>query len=116
MGEKLVSEENKIRLVALIEEVEDKSLKKEYKIVNFLPDIKVEKIIEDDVHLQDNKNKYYFKIVKKDMFQIPYTKKFKDLTVIVGENGAGKTMMLNKIFKFGDRGFTYLIFEKIKKF
>lgn len=115
MGEKLVSEENKIRLVALIEEVEDKSLKKEYKIVNFLPDIKVEKIIEDDVHLQDNKNKYYFKIVKKDMFQIPYTKKFKDLTVIVGENGAGKTMMLNKIFKFGDRGFTYLIFEKNKE-
>ena len=54
-----MSEENKIRLVALIEEVEDKSLKKEYKIVNFLPDIKVEKIIEDDVHLQDNKNKYY---------------------------------------------------------
>ena len=115
MGEKLVSEENKIRLVALIEEVEDKSLKKEYKIVNFLPDIKVEKIIEDDVHLQDNKNKYYFKIVKKDMFQIPYTKKFKDLTVIVGENGAGKTMMLNKIFKFGDRDFTYLIFEKNKE-
>lgn len=110
-----MSEENKIRLVALIEEVEDKSLKKEYKIVNFLPDIKVEKIIEDDVHLQDNKNKYYFKIVKKDMFQIPYTKKFKDLTVIVGENGAGKTMMLNKIFKFGDRGFTYLIFEKNKE-
>ena len=110
-----MSEENKIRLVALIEEVEDKSLKKEYKIVNFLPDIKVKKIIEDDVHLQDNKNKYYFKIVKKDMFQIPYTKKFKDLTVIVGENGAGKTMMLNKIFKFGDRGFTYLIFEKNKE-
>lgn len=115
MGEKLMSEENKIRLVALIEEVEDKSLKKEYKIVNFLPDIKVEKIIEDDVHLQDNKNKYYFKIVKKDMFQIPYTKEFKDLTVLVGENGAGKTMMLNKIFKFGDRGFTYLIFEKNKE-
>lgn len=122
-----MSEENKIRLVALIEEIEkrdDNSLKKEigkkepekeYKIVNFLPDIKVEKIIEDDVHLQDNKNKYYFKIVKKDMFQIPYTKKFKDLTVIVGENGAGKTMMLNKIFKFGDRGFTYLIFEKNKE-
>ncbi|WP_448913417.1 AAA family ATPase [Gemella sp.] len=110
-----MSEENKIRLVALIEEVEDKSLKKEYKIVNFLPNIKVEKIIEDDVHLQDNKNKYYFKIVKKDMFQIPYTKEFKDLTVLVGENGAGKTMMLNKIFKFGDRGFTYLIFEKNKE-
>lgn len=37
------------------------------------------------------------------------------MTVIVGENGAGKTMMLNKIFKFGDRGFTYLIFEKNKE-
>ena len=146
-----MSEENKIRLVALIEEVEkrkgnslkekkednflkeekeDNVLKKEkeddflkreienkesereYKVINFLPDIKVEKIVEDDVHLQDEKNKYRFRIVKKDMFQIPYTKEFRDLTVIVGENGSGKTMMLNKIFKFGDRGFTYLLFEK----
>lgn len=115
MGERLVREESKIRLVALIEEVEDKSLKKEYKIVNFLPDIKVEKNIENNVHLQDSDNKYRFRIVKKDIFQIPYTKKFKDLTVIVGENGAGKTMMLNKIFKFGDIGNTCLIFEKNKE-
>ena len=146
-----MGKKNKIRLVALIEEVEkrkgnslkekkednflkeekeDNVLKKEkeddffkkekenkesereYKVINFLPDIKVEKIVEDNVHLQDKKNKYRFRIVKKDMVQIPYTKEFKDLTVIVGENGSGKTMMLNKIFKFGDRGFTYLIFEK----
>ena len=140
-----MSEENKIRLVALIEEVEkrkgnslkekkednflkkekeddffkkemeDKESEREYKVINFLPDIKVEKIVEDNVHLQDKKNKYRFRIVKKDMFQIPYTKEFKDLTVIVGENGSGKTMMLNKIFKFGDRGFIYLIFEKNKE-
>lgn len=115
MGERLVREKSKIRLVALIEEVEDKSLKKEYKIVNFLPDIKVEKNIENNVHLQDSDNKYRFRIVKKDIFQIPYTKEFKDLTVIVGENGAGKTMMLNKIFKFGDIGNTCLIFEKNKE-
>ena len=107
-----MSEENKIRLIALIEEIEKKELEREYKVINFLPDIKVEKIVEDDVHIQDKNNKYRFRIVKKDMFQIPYTKEFKDLTVIVGENGSGKTMMLNKIFKFGDRGFTYLIFEK----
>ena len=121
MGERLVSEENKIRLVALIEEVdkrEENSLKKEpkkeYKIINFLPDIKLEKIVEDNIYLQDD-NKCYFKIVKKDIFQIPYTKEFKDLSVIVGENGAGKTMMLNKIFKFGDIGNICLIFEKNKE-
>ena len=116
-----MSEENKIRLVALIEEVdkrEENSLKKEpkkeYKIINFLPDIKLEKIVEDNIYLQDD-NKCYFKIVKKDIFQIPYTKEFKDLSVIVGENGAGKTMMLNKIFKFGDIGNICLIFEKNKE-
>lgn len=122
-----MSEENKIRLVALIEEVEkreDTSLKKEiekkelereYKVINFLPDIRVEKIVEEDVHIQDKNNKYCFSIEKKEIFRVPYTKKFKDLTVIVGENGAGKTMMLNKIFKFGGIGFTYLIFEKNKE-
>ena len=149
-----MGKKNKIRLVALIEEVEkrkgnslkekkednflkeekeDNVLKKEkeddffkkekenkesereYKVINFLPDIKVEKIVEDNVHLQDKKNKYRFRIVKKDVFQIPYTKEFKDLTVIVGENGTGKTMMLNKIFKFGDIGNTCLIFEKNKE-
>lgn len=121
-----MNEENKIRLVALIEEIEkneDDSLEKEierkdpkkyYKIINFLLDIKVEKSVEDNINLQDD-NKYYFEIVKKNIFQIPYTKEFKDLSVIVGENGAGKTMTLNKIFKFGDIGNTCLIFERNKE-
>lgn len=107
-----MSEKNKIRLVALIEEVEDKSLKKEYKIVNFLPDIKVEEIIENNVHLQDSDNKYRFRLVEKDMFQIPYTKEFKDLTVIVGENGSGKTTLINDIFTFGYRSSINFIFLK----
>lgn len=106
-----MDKKNKIRLVALIEEVEDKSLKKEYKIVNFLPDIKVEKIIENNVHLQDSDNKYCFRIVEKDMFQIPYTKEFKDLSVIVGENGAGKTTLINDIFTFGYRSSIIFIFQ-----
>ena len=108
----MCEKKNKIRLVALIEEVEDKSLKKEYKIVNFLPDIKVEKIIENNVHLQDSDNKYRFKIVKKDMFQIPYTNEFKDLSVIVGENGSGKTTLINDIFTFGYRSLINFIFQK----
>ena len=115
MGERIVKEENKIKLVALIEEVEDKSSKKEYKIVNFLPDIKVEKIIENNIHLQDSDNKYRFRIVEKDMFQIPYTKEFKDLTVIVGENGSGKTTLINDIFTFGYRSSINFIFLKENK-
>ncbi|MDU4713377.1 MAG: hypothetical protein E6Y02_00120 [Gemella haemolysans] len=137
-----MSEENKIRLVALIEEVEkrkgnslkekkednflkeekeddffkkemeNKESEREYKVINFLPDIKVEKIIENNVHLQDSDNKYRFRIVKKDIFQIPYTKEFKDLTVIVGENGTGKTMLINNLFRFGFGSSICLIYQK----
>lgn len=137
-----MGKKNKIRLVALIEEVEkrkgnslkekkednflkeekeddffkkekeNKESEREYKVINFLPDIKVEKIIENNVHLQDSDNKYRFRIVKKDIFQIPYTKEFKDLTVIVGENGTGKTMLINNLFRFGFRSSICLIYQK----
>lgn len=93
-------------------EMENKESEREYKVINFLPDIKVEKIVEDDVHLQDSANKYRFRIVKKDIFQIPYTKEFKDLTVIVGENGTGKTMLINNLFRFGFRSSICLIYQK----
>lgn len=72
----------------------------------------MEKIIENNVHLQDSDNKYRFKIVKKDMFQIPYTNEFKDLSVIVGENGSGKTTLINDIFTFGYRSLINFIFQK----
>lgn len=91
---------DKIRLVAMIEENYNSQTDKDFRVINFLPDIKVKKILENGVHKCEN-GIYYFDIEKKDVFQIPYTKSIKDLSVIVGENGAGKTTLMNQIFNQG---------------
>lgn len=96
---------NKIRLVALIEEIKEGN----YKIINFVPDIEIKKVIENGSHKQDTEGRYCFFIEKKDIFLIPYAKNIEDLTVIVGGNGSGKTTIINNIF----RGYeSHLIFEE----
>lgn len=103
----------RIRLVALIEENYYSQNDKVFKVINFLPDIKVNKVIENGIHKQDN-GIYYFDIDKeKDAVQIPYTNNIKDLSVIVGQNGAGKTMTINKILREDNREtLVHLIFER----
>lgn len=103
-----VIKKNKIRLVALIEEIK----KGNYKIINFVRDIEIKKVIENGVHKQDVEGRYCFYIEKKDIFQIPYAKNLVDLSVIVGENGSGKTTIINKIFREYRGVLDYLIFEK----
>ena len=97
---------DKIRLVAMLEErfniLPDEDLNNisfdcDYKIINFLPDIEVKKVMEAGVHKRDEIGRYCFDVEKKDVFQIPYTKNIKDLSVIVGENGSGKTTLINQI-------------------
>lgn len=114
---------DKIRLVAMLEErfnispdevLNSVSLDCDFKIINFLPDIKVKKVIEKDVHKRDENGRYCFDIEKSDIFQIPYRKNIEDLSVIVGENGSGKTTLINQIL--GLTGLKrnhriYLIFE-----
>lgn len=71
-----------MRLVAMIESKDEK-----YEVINFLPDIKVKHT--------GGKN---FKIEEKeDYIKIPYAEGIDDLTVIVGENGVGKTRLVNDI-------------------
>lgn len=111
----------KIRLVALIEENYNSQSDKDFRVINFLPDIKVKKVIEDNVHSQDENGKYCFEIEKKDVFQIPYTKNIKDLSVIVGENGSGKTTLMNQIFnhRFNrsiENSRVHLVFEQKDNF
>lgn len=111
----------KIRLVALIEENYNSQGDKDFRVINFLPDIKVKKVIEDSVHRQDENRKYCFEIEKKDVFQIPYTKNIKDLSVIVGENGSGKTTLMNQIFnqRFNrsiEKSRIHLVFERKDNF
>lgn len=113
--------ENKIRLVSLIEENYNFHGDKDFRVINFLPDLKVKKVIEDSVHKQDENGKYCFEIEKKDVFQIPYTKNIKDLSVIVGENGSGKTTLMNRIFnqRFNrsiENSRVHLIFEQKDNF
>lgn len=119
--------ENKIRLVALLEErdtiltndvLNTVSLECNFKIINFLPDIKIVKVLENGVHKQDG-GKYLFKVEKSDIFQIPYTKNIKDLSVIVGENGSGKTTLINQILGLNGlqrNHHIYLIFESNNEF
>ncbi|MBO3756889.1 AAA family ATPase [Streptococcus suis] len=92
-----------MRLVAMIEEIKSKEKSKEenkeekYEIINFLPDIKVEHT--------DGKN---FKIEEKDYIKIPYAEGIDDLTVIVGENGVGKTRLVNDILSMpADKVFVF---------
>lgn len=111
----------KMRLVALIEENYNSTNEKDFKVINFLPDIKVKKVIEDSVHKQDENGKYCFEIEKKDVFQISYTKNIKDLSVIVGENGSGKTTLMNQIFnqRFNrsiEKSRVHLVFEQKDNF
>lgn len=103
----------KMRLVALIEESYYSQNDKVFKVINFLPDIKVEKVIENGIHKQDN-GIYYFDINKEqDPVQIPYTNNIKDLSVIIGQNGSGKTMTINKILREDNREtLVHLIFER----
>lgn len=109
-----MSEDQGIRLVALIEEKGDYR-NPAFKITNFLSDIKVVERKDgiEDTHLQDEKGRYLFDIIKPKNTQLPYTKTFKDLTVIVGENGAGKTSLINEIISGSPLyGKTYMIFQQ----
>ena len=103
----------KIRLVALIEENYNSTNDKDFKVINFLPDITVKKVIEQGVHKCEN-GIYYFEVDKeKDTFQIPYTKNIKDLSVLIGTNGSGKTTIINKIYKGDNReNKVHLVFER----
>ncbi len=120
--------EDKIRLVAMLEErfnilpdevLNNISFDCDFKIINFLPDIKVKKVIEKDVHKRDENGRYCFDVEKSDIFKIPYRKNIEDLSVIVGENGSGKTTLINQIL--GLTGLQrnhqiYLIFEANNEF
>lgn len=119
---------DKIRLVAMLEErfnilpdesMNNISLDCDFKIINFLPEIKVKKVIEKDVHKRDENGRYCFDVEKSDIFKIPYRKNIEDLSVIVGENGSGKTTLINQIL--GLTGLKrnhniYLIFEANNEF
>lgn len=104
-------EENNIRLIALIEAINYDS---NFKILNFLPGFKVKKIVESGIHKQDIEGRYCFAIEKEDVFQIPYGSNLKDISVIVGENGTGKTTIINKMLRGNSN--TYLILEKNNEF
>ena len=98
-------EENNNRLIALIENINDN-----FKILNFLPEFKVKKVIESGVHKQDSKRRYCFSVEKEAVFQIPYSNNIKEISVIVGENGTGKTTIINQILSGSKE--IYLIFEQ----
>lgn len=120
--------EDKMRLVAMLEErfnilpdevLNNISFDCDFKIINFLPDIKVKKVIENDVHKRDKNGRYCFDVEKSDIFKISYRKNIEDLSVIVGENGSGKTTLINQIL--GLTGLKrnhriYLIFEANNEF
>ncbi|HFI2473310.1 TPA: AAA family ATPase [Streptococcus suis] len=88
-----------MRLVAMIESKDEK-----YEVINFLPDIKVK--YTDEKEFKIEKNEGYIKI--------PYAEGIDDLTVIVGENGVGKTTLLNSISSLSeDRYFIFKNNDKI---
>lgn len=121
-----MANENRIRLVALVKESTtlfdgDVSFKCDFKIINFLPDIEVKKVMEAGVHKRDEFGRYCFDVEKKVVFQIPYTKNIKDLSVIVGENGSGKTTLMNQRFnqRFNrsiENSRVHLVFEQKDNF
>ncbi|WP_369351247.1 hypothetical protein AB6M99_01715 [Streptococcus hillyeri] len=89
-----------MRLVAMIEEKNGK-----YDVINFLPDVQLE-------HIHD-KN---FKVIEKeDYVKVLYSQGIEDVTVIVGENGVGKTRLMRSLSKpqFYESGKKiYLIFKQ----
>lgn len=114
---KLMVYENKINLVALIERTYGISTEPIFKIINFLPDFEVKKTLEHDRHKKNNQGKYCFDIIHKDVFQIPYAENVQNLSVIVGENGSGKTTIINQILRGGKiKSQIYLIFQQNDKF
>ncbi len=90
-----------MRLVAMIEKIESKEEK--YEVINFLPDIKVKHTGENKFKIKENE----------DYIKIPYAEGIDDLTVIVGENGVGKTTLLNKISSLSED--RYFIFKNNDK-
>ncbi|MGQ7367315.1 AAA family ATPase [Streptococcus suis] len=91
-----------MRLVAMIEKIVEEEDK--YEVINFLPDIKVK--YTDKKEFKIEKNEGYIKI--------PYAEGIDDLTVIVGENGVGKTTLLNNISSLSeDRYFIFKNNDKI---
>ncbi|MGT2757743.1 hypothetical protein [Streptococcus ovuberis] len=77
-----------MRLVAMIEAKENG----QYEVVNFLPDLKIKHITGKEFEVIEDQN--YIKI--------PYAQGIDDLTVIVGENGVGKTRLVNDIFSLDE--------------
>lgn len=76
---------NPRRLVAMIEATD-----KDYTITNFLPDIKI----------TYNAGLDRFEIEEiRDYINIAYAPNISDVTLIVGQNGTGKTSLLRKVFK-----------------
>ncbi|WP_024413482.1 AAA family ATPase [Streptococcus suis] len=95
-------EKKGMRLVAMIEKIVEEEDK--YEVINFLPDIKVKHT--DGKEFKIEKNEGYIKI--------PYAEGIDDLTVIVGENGVGKTTLLNSISSLSeDRYFIFKNNDKI---
>lgn len=115
--EKQMGNENKISLVALVEQTHGISTEPIFKIINFLPDFKVKKTYENGLHKKNSQGQYCFDIIHKDVFQIPYVGDIKNLSVIVGENGAGKTTIINQILRGGKgKSQIHLIFKQNDKF
>ncbi|HEM2808454.1 TPA: AAA family ATPase [Streptococcus suis] len=95
-------EKKGMRLVAMIEKIVEEEDK--YEVINFLPDIKVK--YTDEKEFKIEKNEGYIKI--------PYAEGIDDLSVIVGENGVGKTTLLNSISSLSeDRYFIFKNNDKI---
>lgn len=114
---KLMTIKNKIQLISIMERTYTTSIETNFKIINFLPDYKLIAIIENNSHKQDEYGRYCFDIVHENVFQIPYTGDIKNLSVIVGENGSGKTTIINQILRGGkEKSQIYLIFKQNDKF
>lgn len=95
-----MNKENKgMRLVAMI----GKKNSEEYEVINFLPDIKIK-------HTEANN----FEVIENpDYIKIPYAERIDDLTIIVGENGVGKTSIINNIFKLNG---SFIFIYEVKDF
>ena len=98
-----MNKENKgMRLVAMI----GKKKSDEYEVINFLPDIKVKHTEANNFEVSENS----------DYIKIPYADGIDDLTIIVGENGVGKTRLINNIFKLNSSFiFIYEVNEFMRK-